>query len=400
MANYLKEAKALEEQIVVWRREIHRNAEVGCELPVTASYVERALDEMGIAHCRCFGCGVVAWIGEGSRTILLRADMDALPGNEASGLEFSCETGAVHACGHDIHTSMLLGAARLLQTHRDTLHGRIVLMFQPGEENLHGALGMIQDGLLERFKPQLALAMHVNVDVPGGQVWIKQGTFNAAADIFEVTVTGRRGHGAYPQNAINPIYAAIQIISAFTEVSRYEVAPTQPNILCVCAIEAGDVGNVIPESCRFRGSLRTLDSHIREQIIDRLQQTAASIARAHRCNATFSLLGTTPCLSNHPEVSAWVRDELTDMLGADRVQTPVVSNMGSEDFSQISSRIPACYMSLGMPRTEGCTVPLHNAAIAFQEQYFYLGSAVFAQLAASYVNGTCLPTPIGSEANK
>ncbi len=400
MENYLKEAKALEGQIVAWRRVIHRNAEIGCNLPMTAAYVERALDEMGVEHCRLFGCGVVAWIGEGSRTILLRADMDALPGNEASGLDFACRTGAIHACGHDIHTSMLLGAARLLQAHRDTLRGRIVLMFQPGEENLRGALGMVQDGLLERFKPQLALAMHVNVDVPGGQVWIKQGTFNAAADIFEVTVTGRCGHGAHPQNAINPIYAAIRIISAFTEISRYEIAPIQPNILCVCAIEAGDAGNVIPESCRFRGSLRTLDSHVREQIIGRLRQTAELIACAQRCTAAFSLLGSTPCASNHPDVSAWVRDNLTEMLGADHVQTPVMASMGSEDFSQISSRVPACYMSIGMPRMNGCTVPLHNAAIAFQEQYFYLGSAVFAQLAASYVNGTYLPPSTGSKVNK
>ena len=125
--------------------------------------------------------------------------MDALPGNETSGLPYACSTGAVHACGHDIHTSMLLGAAKLLQAHRHELHGRVVLMFQPGEECLCGALGMVQDGLLDCFRPQLALAMHVNVaDVPRGQVWSKQGGFNAASDIFEVMVSGRRGHGAHP----------------------------------------------------------------------------------------------------------------------------------------------------------------------------------------------------------
>lgn len=158
MNDYLKKAKAIEKQIVAWRRVLHRNAEIGCDLPRTAAFVESVLEVMGIEHCRLFGCGVVAWIGEGSRTILLRADMDALPGNETSGLEFASETGAVHACGHDIHTSMLLGAAKLLQTHRGALHGRAVLMFQPGEENLCGALGMLQDGLLERFRPQIALA--------------------------------------------------------------------------------------------------------------------------------------------------------------------------------------------------------------------------------------------------
>lgn len=131
MADFLKEALQLEEQVVAWRRHIHQNAEIGCELPKTATYVESVLDSLEIQHRRFFGCGVAAWIGEGERTVMLRADMDALPGNETSGLPYACSTGAVHACGHDIHTSMLLGAAKLLQAHRNELHGRVVLMFQP-----------------------------------------------------------------------------------------------------------------------------------------------------------------------------------------------------------------------------------------------------------------------------
>ena len=392
MADFLKEALQLEEQVVAWRRHIHQNAEIGCELPKTATYVESVLDSLEIQHRRFFGCGVAAWIGEGERSVMLRAVMDALPGNETSGLPYACSTGAVHACGHDIHTSMLLGAAKLLQAHRNELHGRVVLMFQPGEECLSGALGMVQDGLLDCFRPQLALAMHVNVaDVPRGQVWIKQGVFNAASDIFEVMVTGRRGHGAHPQNAVNPIYAALHLIAAFTEISRYEVAPMQPNILTVCAIEAGDVGNVIPDRCVFRGSLRTLDEGSRNRVLERLRETTDLIARAQRCTSEFTVLGGTPCAENRPDVSAWVRESLVALLGKERIRTPVMTSMGSEDFSQISSRIPACYMSIGIPRAANCTVPLHNTSIVFEEENFYLGSAVFAHLAESYVNGTYLP---------
>lgn len=392
MADYLKEALLLENQIVSWRRNIHQNAEAGCELPKTAAYVENILDSLGIPHRRFFGTGIAAWIGEGERTVLLRADMDALPGDEASGLSFACSTGAVHACGHDIHTSMLLGAAKLLKTHCGELQGRVVMMFQPGEECLSGALGMVRDGLLDYFQPQLALAMHVNVeDVPSGQVWIKQGVFNAASDVFEVTVVGRRGHGAHPQNAVNPIYTALHIITAFTEISRYEVAPMQPNILTVCAIEAGDVGNVIPDRCVFRGSLRTLNESVRSQVLKRLKESAESIACAQRCEVEFSVLGDTPCAENRTDVSSWVKEQLIALLGESRVQTPAMASMGSEDFAQISTRVPACYMSIGIPRVAGCTVPLHNSSIVFDENNFYLGSAVFAHLAESYVNGTYLP---------
>lgn len=392
MDTMLEKAAAMQDELVAWRRHLHQHAEIGCELPETAAFVENVLDSLAIPHCRMFGCGVVAWVGEGEKSILLRADMDALPGEESSGLPFASRNGAVHACGHDMHTSMLLGAAKLLSACREELHGRVILMFQPGEENLSGAIGMIRDGLLERFRPQLALAMHVNVgDVPDGQVWIKQGAFNAAADIFEVTVTGRRGHGAHPQNAVNPIYAALRMISAFTEVSRYEISPMTPNVLTVCAIEAGNAGNVIPDSCVFRGSLRTLDGEARDRIVARLREITDLTARAQRCGATFRLLASTPCAVNEKEPSCWVRERLAGLLGEERVQMPVMSSMGSEDFSQISSRVPACYMSLGVPRLPGCTVPLHHTAIAFEEKNLSLGSAVFAYLAKEYVNGTYLP---------
>ena len=392
MTDFVSQAEALQSEIVAWRRHIHENAEIGNVLPNTAAYVGSVLKSLNIPFCHITKSGIAATIGHGERTILLRADMDALPGREGSGLPFASTNGAVHSCGHDIHTAMLLGTAKLLKQIEDQLAGRVVLMFQPGEECMTGALDMIEHGLLDRFSPQLALAMHVNVgDVPPGSVWIKQGTFNAASDIFEVKVSGKGGHGAHPQNAINPISAMLPIMTAFEEISRYEIAPLQPNVLTVCAIEAGSAGNVIPQSGVFRGTLRTLDEKARETILRRLEETSGEIARAYRCTSEFRLLSGTPVLENRKDISDWAEAKLVELLGRERVKTPVIPSMGSEDFSQIASRVPSCYMSIGIPRAPGCTVPLHNENIVFEETNLFLGTAVFAHLAYSFTNGAFLP---------
>lgn len=387
MNNFLEQSIELQDQILSWRHQIHKSPEIGDHLPQTAAFVEKTLDELDIPHCRITESGIAAWIGKGEKTILIRADMDALPGNESSGLPFASTNGAVHSCGHDIHTASLLGAAALLKRIEPSLNGRVVLMFQPGEETMTGALDMVQNGLLDRFKPQLALAMHVNVgEVPNGEIWVKQGAFNASSDIFEVTVNGKSGHGAYPQNAVNPIYAAIQIINAFTEISRYEVAALEPNVLTVCAIESGNAGNVIPRSCKFRGSLRTFSVAVRNKIVERLAEVLADIAHAHRCSAELKILGSTPPLANPLEITRWAKSELVKLIGEDRVKTPALQSMGSEDYAQIAARVPSCYLSVGISRAEGCTVALHNENIVFDEKYVYLGAAAFAQLAYGYLN--------------
>ena len=384
----LQEAQALQKRLVGWRRALHQHAEVGLDLPWTAAFVEARLEELCVPHRRLTGSGVVAWLGRGEQTLLLRADMDALPGQESSGLSFACGTGATHACGHDIHTTMLLGAATLLRSHEGILRCRTVLMFQPGEECMTGAQQMVDAGLLEEFTPACALAMHVNVtDVPPGHIWIKQGAFMAASDLFKVTVEGRRGHGAHPHNAVSPIYAAIQIINAFTDLSRYEVAPMTPSILTVCSLHAGEAGNVIPDSCIFRGTLRTLDAGVRDQVVGRMRVIVEDVARAYRCSARLEFQTGIPPTVNDPKVSAWVREELEALLGVERVASPVMPSLGSEDFAVISSRVPSCYMSVGIPRVAGCTVPLHSEKIIFDEEYIHLGPAAFAALALTYPAG-------------
>ena len=385
--DFLLQATELKGTIVSWRRTIHKNPEKGDFLPKTSTLVEDTLEKLGIEHCRITQSGIAAWLGKGEKTVLVRADMDALPGNENSGLPFAATNGCVHACGHDIHTASLLGAAAMLKRVESSLKGRVVFMFQPGEETMTGAADMVKNGILERFHPNLAIAMHVNVgEVPSGEIWIKKGAFNAGSDIFEVTVNGKGGHGAFPHNAVNPIYAMTRMITAFTEISRYEVSALEPNILTVCAVEGGNAGNVIPKSCTFRGSLRTFSTDVRDYIVGRLSETVSDIAYAHRCTAEFKVSASTPPLVNPPEIAEWAKTRLAKLIGEERVKTPFLQSMGSEDFSQIASRVPSCYISVGISRVPGCTVPLHNENIVFDEKYIHLGAAAFAQLAYSYLN--------------
>lgn len=388
MSTLIDEAYKLEPEIIKWRRWIHQHAEVGMELPDTASYVEAVLDEIQIPHTRWAGSGVVGIIGQGERSVLLRADMDALPEFELSDLPYASKTQAMHACGHDMHIAMLLGAAKLLKKREGQLCGRTVLMFQPGEECMLGAKAMIDEGLISKYKPECAFTMHVNVaDVPAGDIWIKQSTFMAASDNLKIAVKGRGGHGAHPHNAVNPIYAAIRIIDAFTDISRYETSTMIPNILTICNIESGKAANVIPDFCTFKGTLRTLDKGVRERILKRLEDAAEGIAAAYNCTADFSIISSVPCTTNNAKVSSWAEERLIRLLGRAHVNSPIMPSMGSEDFAYISELVPSCYMSIGTERKENGRYPLHNNNIIFDEGQMHLGSAAFATLVIDYFNG-------------
>ena len=388
MNTLIDEAYKLEPEIIKWRRWIHQHAEVEMELPKTSGYVESILDEIKIPHDRWAGSGVVGTIGQGERVILLRADMDALPQSELSDLPYASKTVAMHACGHDMHTAMLLGAAKLLKKKEGHLCGKVVLMFQPGEECMLGAKAMIDEGLLSEYKPECAFAMHVNVgNVPAGEIWIKQSTFMAASDNLKVVVKGKNGHGAHPHNAVNPIYAAIRIIDAFTDISRYETSPMIPNILTVCNVESGKAANVIPDCCTFRGTLRTLDKGVRQRILKRLEDAAKSIALAYGCKAEITIIASVPCTTNDARVSSWAEERLVQLLGKEHVSSPIMPSMGSEDFAYISQLIPSCYMSIGTGRKENGRYPLHNMNIIFDEGQMYLGAAAFAALAIDYFDG-------------
>lgn len=382
-----EEAQRMADDIVTWRRYFHKNAEVGRHLPMTSAKVREVLTRLGVEHRGCAESGVLGAIGPaGGRKILLRADMDALPMREESGLPFASEGKAAHTCGHDMHTAMLLGAAALLKRSEEKLGGRAILMFQPDEEGLSGSEAMIADGLLCE-PPDRAVAMHVTTtNAETGQLLLRYGTIMASCDRFAVTVRGKGGHGSRPDEAINPIYAAMKAVEAFTDLCRNEIDPSSPSALSVCMIEAGEAPNVIPDLCRFRGTLRMLDEPKRAQILERMGEAALGVARAYRCEADLAIEGSVSAVSNDDRFVDEVHGWLTEAFGGERV-LPIArrTSMGSEDFARISQRIPSCYISIGSSQVMEAHYPTHHPKVVFDEGLLPMGAAAYAQTALSYL---------------
>ena len=388
-----KEAKEMNEQLLAWRRQIHHHPELGCRLPQTTALVEKALDDMGISWEKIGPCAIVGVIGkkEGKK-ILLRADMDALPMGEETGLPFASECdGVMHSCGHDCHTSMLLTAAALLKKHEEELQGQVILMFQPDEEGTDGtgARMMVENGLLDKYKPDVAVMAHMASDiVKTNQIMLKSGPCSASSDRFVVHLHGKGGHGARPHQSINPITCAIKIAEAFGDIGRYEVDVQEPTALSICTFHSGTASNIIPEDCEFTGTLRTFNDEARQFTLDRMQQVAQSIADAYRCQLTFDRPRGIPPLINDPEFSPQLHTWLQETIGPEGVDIPPISytkSMGSEDFSFISSRVPSCSFSVGSTSHQEQVYPLHHPKIIFDEDGLAAGAAAYAQAAYSYL---------------
>ena len=387
----LQEAQAMEQEIIGWRRYFHENPELGLELPKTAAKVQEELKKMGVRFRPCGQSGVLGYIGkEGGKSILLRGDMDALPLTEDTGLPYASQCpGKMHACGHDTHAAMLLGAAKLLKAHEEELQGLVILMFQPGEETLSGARSMIEDGCLENPKPDHAVAIHIAGEpYQTGQVKLSRGTIAASSDNYRIILHGKGGHGARPHQSINPITCAIKIAEAFGDIGRYEVDVQEPTALSICTFHSGTASNIIPEDCEFTGTLRTFNDEARQFTLDRMQQVAQSIADAYRCQLTFDRPRGVPPLINDPEFSQQLHTWLQETIGQEGVDIPPMSHtksMGSEDFSFISSRVPSCSFSVGSTSHQEQVYPLHHPKIIFDEDGLAAGAAAYAQAAYSYL---------------
>ncbi|HML69059.1 MAG TPA: M20 family metallopeptidase [Clostridia bacterium] len=385
--NFLTEAFEKRESLISFRRMLHQHPEIGLNLPFTTDAVCAVLSEYGILHQRVAG-GVIANIGKpGGKRILLRGDMDALPIAEKTGLPFASQNGAMHACGHDLHAAMLLGAAMLLQSHEDALTGEVVLMFQAGEETADGAGSMIAAGVLDPL-PDFAAAIHIagNEAYPTGAISVNTGAVYASRDEIHVCVRGMGGHGAEPHKAKNPIYCALKIIDALTDMMRLEIDAESPSVLTVCKIEGGSAANVIPETCIFSGTLRMTNEGKRAYVLARIREIAAGVAAAYGMRAEVELAGAIPMLVNDAAfaqtVQVWLESGLTGALIA-----PLGSHfsMGSDDFALISSRVPAVYMYILSQSPEGRHYPEHHEKVEFDDEAVPTGAAVYAEIAYRYL---------------
>ena len=396
MSNLLEEAKMLSDVIVKNRRYIHENAETHNNLPITTTYVSEKLIGMGYAPVEICQSGIVALAGgkKPGKTFLLRADMDALPIVEENELKFKSITQNMHACGHDMHTSMLLGAAQLLKNHEDEIEGTVKLMFQPAEETLWGANAMIEAGVLDNPKVDAAMMIHVasGIPVPTGTIAIPEaGVVSAAADWFEIKIAGKGGHGAMPNMAVDPINVLAHIHTALQEINSREIAPGENVALTIGQIRAGNTSNVIPDTGFMSGTIRTYSNDVREFIKNRLTEIATGIASSFRATAEVVYTKGCPCLTSDEDLTKQIFKYSKELFGEDRVidmskLTGGKKMSGSEDFAFISELVPTVMVSLGAGSIdEGYLFPLHHPKASFNENALSTGAAMYANTAIEWL---------------
>ncbi len=393
--NFIEQAKEIENELIKNQQYLHRNAEVGFELTKTTEYVKRVLEEIGCELTPCGKGGLVALIGKGNgKTFLLRADMDALPIKEEADIEFACETGNMHACGHDFHTSMLLGAAKLLKKYENQINGTVKLMFQPAEEILSGAKNMIENGVLKNPKPDVALMLHVMAGLPlkTGTIVVANGVSAPAADYFTINIQGKGCHGSTPQQGVDALTIGAHILIALQEINARELGVSDEATLTIGKMNGGTTGNVIADKTILEGTLRAYDKDVREYIKKRIPEITQGIAGSFRGKGTTDFGNGCPPLKNDRQLSEEIERYLIDAFGEEwvfnieKLGGRTNKSGGSEDFSYISQEIPSLMLALAAGNSEeGYLYPQHHPKVRFDEKVLSIGSAVLAQSAFSWL---------------
>lgn len=392
MTDFLTEAKALQGELSRHRRWLHAHPGVAFDIADTLDYVRRELETLGLSPVPCGRAGLTATIGRGDKCILLRADLDALPIPEESGEEFASRNGAMHACGHDFHTAMLLGTAKLLKSREDELKGTVKLMFQPAEEIFEGAKDMLEHGVLESPAPGAAIMLHVTAGAPmpaGMVITMAPGVSAPAADYFTIQVQGRGCHGSTPHQGIDALTAAAHILLALQELHARELAPGTEAVLTIGTIQGGTAPNAIADSCALRGTIRTYDEQTRTMLKTRMAQIASAIASAYRATANVEFGSGAPTLNNDAQlakaVPGWLREILPMVLSAADLPGNTRGG-GSEDFAYVSQRIPTLMLALSAGNSqEGYTHPLHHPKVRLDESAMPFGTAALAQIAMRWL---------------
>ena len=386
--NYYERALALKEETVAHRRFFHVNAEVGLNMPKGQAYVLEELAKLGIKAQPC-GHGVSATIGNGGKCLLLRADMDALPMGEESGLDFACPTGTeAHTCGHDFHVAMLLTAAKMLKENEANLEGTVKFMFQPAEETFEGAKNMLENGILENPAPDAALAYHVTSGkMPVGiYMYNNASTMMFSVDGFKITIKGKGAHGAYPHASIDPINIAVHVYTALEALIAREVDPAKANLLTIGKFTAGTASNIIPETAELQGTIRSNDKPSRELLVRRMKEIAVKTAETYGGSAEIEMLSEVPPLICDPKLTNEFVGYMKDMNIPGAMPYPGISASASEDFASSADKIPGTfmYLSAGFLDDRGLA-PAHNPKVMFNEDVCPIGAASYAHCATEWL---------------
>jgi len=398
MVELTEKAKNIQDQLINWRRELHKIPEVGLETPKTRKFIETELDKMGIEYKSGYAKnGVVALIKKDKNnyddypTFAIRTDIDALEIQEETGLDFSSEhDGKMHACGHDAHTAMALGAAKIISENIDQFAGNVKIIFQPGEEGAGGGEQMVKDGALKDPDVGAIVGIHIGGifdEVKTGQIGIGTGPIMACIDKFQMKVIGEGGHGAMPNVGVDPIAISASIIENIQTLISREISPVKPGVISVCKLHGGTAFNVIPGEVEMEGTARFIDENERQRISKRMEELCRKIAESRNAELEFEYEYGYPPVVNPPEFTGFCKEIVKDTLGNEVVVDLKEPVMGGEDMAYYLQEVPGAFLFLGSrKKVDGKFYGHHNSKFDIDESVFWMGTAIFLRTAHEWLD--------------
>ena len=391
MIDFKKEANSIKDELVSIRRDLHEHPEIGFQEVRTSGVIKEFLKKNGIPFievAKTGVCGIIKGTKDGkNKTIALRGDIDGLPIADMKTCEYkSQENGRMHACGHDAHTTILLGAAKVLNKYRDQFSGNVKLFFEPAEETTGGAIPMIEEGVLDNPRVDAILGLHVDEETECGTIKIKKGVVNAASNPFTIKITGQGGHGASPHTTVDPVVIASHIVLALQTVVSREIAPVNPAVITVGTLHAGTAQNIIPGEATLSGMIRTMTKEDRAFAIERLNEIVNGIANISRAKAEIKIDESYPCLHNNDEFVDLISESASVVLGKKNVLEQRNPKMGVESFAYFANERPAAFYFLGSGnKAKNTTEPAHSNLFNIDEDCLPIGVAIQALAAFNYL---------------
>lgn len=384
-----KKAFDMKDELIKIRRELHKTPETDFEEIKTSSFIRKTLDKFGIAYTTAAKTGTAALIegGKDGPTVLLRADIDGLPIHDESDFEVKSEReGYMHACGHDIHTTCLLGAAKILNDMKNALNGSVKIVFQPAEEGAGGALPMIEEGILDNPRVDGAFALHVEPLEETGNIQLRDGSIMASPDDFKIIVHGVGGHASAPEKCVNPVTIGADIIRELDNLNN-TVLRGKPCVMTVCYMNGGTCNNAIPASAEIMGTARSLDNDTREMLVSVLRNTAENTAKKHGAEVDFIFNKLFPPVVNSAEMNNIVRNSASKLKCVKNIVNLDKPSMAGDDFSYFCEKVPGAYFKLGVGNKDtGAVYPIHSPKFIADEDAIPIGSAVMAQVAVDFLD--------------
>ena len=392
MKNFNIEANHIKDELIEIRRTLHQYPELGFEETNTSKFIKDFLTKEGITFKEFAGTGVCGIIegtkeGENKKVIGLRADIDGLPMQDKKSCSYASKiSGKMHACGHDGHTTILLGAAKLLNKNKDKFNGTIKLIFEPAEETTGGAKVMIEEGVLTNPNVDVMCGLHVEETLDAGMIMVRRGTVNAASNPFNITIKGSGGHGAYPDTAVDPIVMASHVVTSLQSIVSREIKPVNPAVVTIGSIHGGTAQNIIPNEVKLGGIIRTMTNEDREFAKLRLKEIVNGVCTTFRGSAEIEIEESYPCLYNDDDMVKILEESAKNIIGTENIKVQKNPKLGVESFAYFANKVPSVFYFLGIRNEEkGIIYPAHNSLFDIDEDALPIGVAIQCEVAINYL---------------